>query len=217
MFSKKSSCIGLISDSHGNPDSISTAVEFFYSHGCRRIIHLGDICDSFRPDTCDPCVRILIKNKIAAVKGNNDHVLEINQSPQPDSIISKESLLFLQNLPPTITCDNLIFAHSLPFFEDLGISCITKIMGEPEIRKFFSQPDYSILFRGHNHAPEVVWKQGREIGSFELPPGKTIDLRQHLPCIVTCGALTRGLAMIWDPESFFLTSHFIKKPVHKNK
>jgi predicted phosphodiesterase len=216
MFPLTSPCIGIIADSHGNPDMIASAVDFFHSRGCARIIHLGDICDSFRPDTCDPCIRILKKNNIAAVKGNNDHVLEINQSPQPDSIISKESLSFLQNLPPTLTCDNLIFAHSLPFFEDLGISCITKIMGEPEIRKFFSQPDYSILFRGHNHAPEIVWKQGQGIGSLELPPGESIDLKQHLPCIVTCGALTRGLVMILDSESFFLTSHSIKKTVHKN-
>lgn len=214
MDSLPSSCMGIIADSHGNPEMIAAAVDFFHSRGCSRIIHLGDICDSFKPETCDPCIRILKKNNIAAVKGNNDHVLEINQSPQTNPIISRESLLFLQHLPPTLACNKFIFAHSLPFFEDLGISCITKIMGEPEIRKFFSQTKYSILFRGHNHAPEVVWKEGQGIGSLELPPGERIRLEPYQPCIVTCGALTRGLAMIWDSASFSLTSHSIKNTAH---
>jgi predicted phosphodiesterase len=211
MLSSSSPYIGIIADSHGDPEIISIAVDFFRTRGCSRIIHLGDICDSFRPETCDPCIHILKTNNIAAVKGNNDHVLEINQSPQPNPIVSRESLSFLKRLPATLSSDRMIFAHSLPFFDDLGISCITKIMGEPEIRRFFSQTDFTILFRGHNHAPEIVWKQEQGIGFRDLPPGEHMYLKPHLPCIVTCGALTEGLGMIWDCDTFTLTSHFIGK------
>lgn len=203
-------CLGIIADSHGNFEMVARAIDFLTHRHCDQIIHLGDICDSFRPQTCDACVRLLIKHRVMAVKGNNDHVLEINQTGYSDSVVPEESLAFLRRLPPILTAGNSIFAHSLPFYKELGISCITKVMGKNEVLKFFSTRDHQILFRGHSHSPSVKWQEDHEVRSMDLPAGKQIHIGGHLPCVVTCGALTRGLLMIWEPESQIISSVSIK-------
>ena len=202
--------IGIIADSHGKPDTISKAVTHLKNNRCDKIIHLGDICDTLFPETCNVCIQILEDNDVVAVKGNNDHMLQINQIGNLESPISHQSLSYLKNLSPVIQCDNVYFAHSLPYYDEMGISCITRGLGKQDIKKFFSVPGEKILFRGHGHTPEIIWeKEGlyyREVFS----TNKTVDLKPFLPCIITCGALTRGLCMIWDIDTQMLTSLSIK-------
>jgi len=147
-----------------------------------------------------------MENNVIALKGNNDHVLEINQTANEHTIISKTGLSYLRQLEPILKCEDVIFAHSLPFFKELGISCITRYMGELEIRRFFTMADHRILFRGHGHDPEIVWEQNNIIQRAYLKTGAKTDLEKHQPCIITCGDLTRGLAMIWDKRANVLKS-----------
>ncbi|MFO7964390.1 MAG: metallophosphoesterase family protein [Desulfobacterales bacterium] len=198
--------LGIMADSHGNALMIEKAIAFLRRRRCDQIIHLGDICDSFQPDTCEACIRQLQGNGVWAVKGNNDHVLEINQTGNVNTPVSEDSLAFLRNLPPTRSAGEIIFAHSLPFFKELGISCITKVMGKNEIQKFFAQNTHTILFRGHSHAPAIKWKADTDIRSLDFPAGNQIHLGIRRPCIVTCGALTRGLVMIWEAGPQLLSS-----------
>jgi len=206
MTNDKFGRTGIIADSHGRSDLIETALKYLSNQNCGRIIHLGDICDSFSPQTCDSCLNLLMENHIPAVKGNNDHILEINQSALSHPSISRGSLSYLKHLPRVLECADTVFAHSLPFFKELGNSCITRFMGEPEINRFFSMQHHSILFRGHGHDPEMVWKHNGTVRCRELPAGSSVDLNSYLPCIVTCGALTDGLLMIWDAETKSLAS-----------
>jgi predicted phosphodiesterase len=189
---------GIIADSHGKFEKLAKAIKFLRDNDCKKIFHLGDICDSFQPGTCNQCIEALKKENVIAVKGNNDHVLEINQMDYNESLVSRSSISYLQALPPVFEYKNAIFAHSLPFFKELGISCITKVMGKAEINKFFSEPHNKILFRGHNHDPEIIWIEEKIIKSEKLLTGQKISLDNRLPCIVTCGALTRGLCLIWN-------------------
>lgn len=198
MQTNKRKHIGIIGDSHGRADMIEKAVTFLKRHHCEPIIHLGDICDSFSPKTCDPCLDALMDHDVIALKGNNDHVLEVNQAASNDAVLSAKSLTYLRQLSPVMAYEQVVFAHSLPFYRDLGISCITRFLGEAEIRRFFSTSDHQILFRGHGHDPEIVWEENSVIHYRGLETGSETDLGSHIPCIITCGALTRGLAMIWD-------------------
>ena len=193
--------IGIIADSHGRSDMIQKSVEFLLDQQCDLIIHLGDICDSFSPATCDPCLNILMDYHVVALKGNNDHVLELNQSFIENPNISKKGLTYLHQLAPVLECEKAVFAHSLPFFKELGISCITRFMGDPEIRHFCSEGTHRILFRGHGHDPELIWIEKNTIQRADLKTDTTIHLEKYRPCIITCGALTRGLAMIWDKRN----------------
>ncbi|MBU4469162.1 MAG: metallophosphoesterase family protein [Proteobacteria bacterium] len=193
--------IGIIADSHGRPQAIVDAANFLYDLNCDKIIHLGDICDTLHPETCDACLATIQAHGVFAVKGNNDHMLQLNQEGNAGSPVSEKSLRFLRGLAPVIETNKAFFAHSLPFYEDMGIACITRALGKNEIKQFFALPGERILFRGHSHTPELIWeKEGlyyREVFS----KNQTVQLKPFLPCIITCGALTRSLCMVWNMES----------------
>ena len=196
-----SKSIGLISDSHGQADMIEKAIEFLHKQHCETIIHLGDICDSFRPETCETCLDVLNAHNIIALKGNNDHILEINQTENNDAILTPNGLAYLSRLSPVLEENDTVFAHSLPFYKELGISCITRFLGETEIKRFLSGSRHTLLFRGHGHDPEIIWKKNGDICCKSIEAGGETHLNTYQPCIVTCGALTRGLAMIWDKRN----------------
>ena len=48
--------------------------------------------------------------------------------------------------------------------------------------------------------PEIAWLQGRQVAVQSPSAGVQLNLSKSIPCVVTCGALTRGLCMIWNPE-----------------
>ena len=198
--------IGLIADSHGRPDTIKNALTHLKDKRCDTIIHLGDICDTLFPETCDICIDIIRENKVIAVKGNNDHMLQLNQEGNPVSPVSQRAIAYLKNLSPVLEYDLAFFAHSLPYFDEMGISCITRALGKQEISRFLAAPEYKILFRGHGHTPEIIWEKYGLFYKETISANQTIDLEPLLPCIITCGALTRGLCMIWDMENQKLTS-----------
>jgi hypothetical protein len=67
--------IGIMADSHGDAARITVAAEYFKTCGCTLCIHLGDICDTTRPETAEDCISRLNTHRILAIRGNNDHTL----------------------------------------------------------------------------------------------------------------------------------------------
>ncbi|RPH50917.1 MAG: hypothetical protein EHM85_08655 [Desulfobacteraceae bacterium] len=187
--------IGIMADSHGKPDTIAAAVDLFKSEKCPYIYHLGDICDSGCPETAGQCVSIIKANKVEAVKGNNDHAISVNR---PESI-SDEIILYLNNLPLVISYRKALFAHSLPFAEMLGLSCMIRGMGEDEAALFFKEYPGKILFRGHSHSPEIISRESGKMVVRSILPGENTELAGRIPCVITCGSLASGYCMIWKP------------------
>jgi len=190
-----------MADSHGRPETIAAAADFLRSRRCRRIYHLGDICDSVKPATVENCVSLLRENGIYAIKGNNDHAVVVNQPGRIKLQFSPESLDYLKALPLMRRYKGAHFTHSLPFLHERGLSSMIGTMGEAEARLFFNSMPSGILFRGHGHTPEVIFMNHNEIRFHSLEKGEVFSLSQNMPCIITCGALTRGLCMIWKPYS----------------
>jgi predicted phosphodiesterase len=201
--------IGIMADSHGQPDKIVAALEFFSERGCRRLFHLGDICDSGHPETAEACVRPLQEYGVMAIKGNNDHQIDVNYTGQPQSLIPCDILDFIRNLPLVRHCQHSVFTHSLPFDRELGLSSMIGMMGKVEMNRFFSTDPQGILFRGHSHKPEVFRKQDKKIISRTLRIGQRFNLSNRLPCVVICGALTRELCLIWEPFENTIECHRI--------
>lgn len=188
--------IGIMADSHGIPDTIVRAVGLFRKENCRLIYHLGDICDSTHPETAELCAGILRINNVAAVKGNNDHAISAN----PDGNISEDTLSYLSSLPLVAGYGEAIFTHSLPFVATLGLACMIRSLGSKEAALFFAEYPKNILFRGHSHSPEIIWKEGEKKIARKIKPGEKTELHGKLPCIITCGSLADGFCMIWKPE-----------------
>ena len=197
--------IGIMADSHGEPDTITSALELLKDRGCSRFYHLGDICDSLNPDTAEACVRILSEHGVAAVKGNNEHALVISQEMNTELPVPAQVITFMKRLEPVIRDRYAVLAHSLPFEKELGVSCMIRGMTREFADMFMHRFPDRILFRGHSHIPEMIWKDKKDILTRDIRVGEEINFRGGIPCLVTCGALTRGLCMIWKPEHMTIT------------
>jgi len=192
--------IGIMADSHGQADPIRDALAVFSEAGCRSVYHLGDVCDSTHPKTANACVRLLQEWRVKTIKGNNDQAIVANHVGRAKSLVSPEVLQALKKLELVKYYQNAMFIHSLPFIRELGLSSMIGTMGPQEIHRFCKEFPGHILFRGHSHNPEVAWLQGRQVRVQSPSAGFQLNLSERIPCVVTCGALTRGMCMIWSPE-----------------
>lgn len=192
--------IGIMADSHGQPETITAALGMLTDIDCRTIYHLGDVCDSTHPETAEACLGRLRDPRVIMIKGNNDQALVANHIGQARPPVSPENLQCLRNLPLVKYHLNAIFAHSLPFVRELGLASMIGNLGDPEAHRVFKEFPDRVIFRGHGHSPEIVWLQGQKITSRSISTGEKFELTAKIPCVVTCGALTRGFCMAWDPE-----------------
>ena len=192
--------IGIMADSHGQADTIQEALGVFAKASCRFIYHLGDICDSTHPETANACMRLLQNRCVKTIKGNNDQAILANHIGREKSPVSQDVLRAFKKLDLVKYYQNAMFIHSLPFVQELGLSSMIGTMGPQEIGRFFREFSGHILFRGHSHSPEIAWLQRQQVKVQSLAAGVQFNLSERIPCVVTCGALTRGLCMIWNPE-----------------
>ncbi len=81
----------------------------------------------------------------------------------------------------------------------MGLSSMIGNMGDRETLRFFKEFPDRVIFRGHSHSPEIVWLRGQQIARRSLVAGEKFELTEKIPCVVTCGALTRGFCMVWNP------------------
>ena len=191
--------IGIMADSHGQAATIEAALVLLKEKNCEPIYHLGDVCDSTHPETADACLRPLQENGVITLKGNNDHAIVANHINRKNPPVSTESLNYLQSLPLVEYYRNALFAHSLPFIRELGLSSMIGTMGNIETQRFCKEFPNHILFRAHSHSPEIVWYRGQKSESRKLGVFENFNLAGKTPCVVTCGSLTRGLCMTWNP------------------
>jgi hypothetical protein len=107
---------------------------------------------------------------------------------------------YLNSLPLIEHYREAVFTHSLPFVNELGLACMVGALGKIETQRIFKQHPNAIVFRGHSHSPEILRPAGGPIDSREIIAGEKIDLRRRIPCIINCGALSRWLCMVWQPQ-----------------
>ena len=191
--------IGIMADSHGDPEAITKGALFLKQQGCGTLYHLGDICDTNRQDTADECVARVRNHGIIAVKGNNDHSLAADARGRMNGGIHPKTLTFLENLPLHITVEDARLVHSRPFTRRLGLSAMIGTVGKKEARAYFKENPTGLLFRGHSHQPELICLHDDTIRFTSLQDKQVLDLRICRPCIITCGAVCESTAMIWEP------------------
>ena len=205
--------IGIMADSHGKPETILAALAALKKYNCRSIYHLGDVCDSMHPETAESCLRPLLDNQVIAIKGNNDHAIIANNRGRKETSVSPAVLEYLQGLPLVQTYLDAVLTHSLPFADELGLSCMIGSMSEIEAIRTFNAFPHHVVFRGHSHKPEIMRLRGNRIESDTPVVGAKLNLAGEFPCVVTCGALTRGLYMIWNPEENYIVSLSYNEPL----
>lgn len=203
--------VGIMADSHGDPDSIAAGADYLVRRGCTAIYHLGDICDTNRWTTADRCVSLVQRLGILAVRGNNDHSLAADAKGWTRNRLRGATIRFLENLPLSLSVGEATLVHSQPFIRRLGLSAMIGVMGRNEAERFFRESPRGLLFRGHSHRPEIIYRSGSQIRFAPMIAGATIHLDEYRPCIVTCGALSSNLILVWKPGENRLTVQAISK------
>ena len=209
MKTNPNQAIGIMADSHGQSQAIARALIFLKEHGCETFYHLGDICDSAHPETADRCVNLLRENNAFGIKGNNDHQVVVNHEGRQSAHLTSTTIEYLQHLPMAIELGNIVMAHSLPFIKEKGLSSMVGVMGPNEAGLFFETYPGRVLFRGHSHQPEILRLRKHSLVTDKIVPGKTLQLAEITPCVITCGALDQGFLMMWRPDKQTLTCHTV--------
>lgn len=186
--------IGIMADSHGDAARITAAAEYFRDRSCDLSVHLGDICDTTRPETGEDCINRLTTHRILAIRGNNDHTLLLNQS----ALIRPATMKILREMPLTRQIGSALLTHSLPFASTLGPRCMSEDMVPEHIRRFFQVYPGMQLFRGHSHRPEIVRPGGSSLRREKIRQDRPYPLKSGQSAVVTCGALAEGRCLIWD-------------------
>ena len=202
-----SETIGIMADSHGDADTLAAAIRFFTARGCRRMVHLGDICDSVTCERSEACVRLIRENRVLAVKGNNDHAVANSRILQENGCISAGTAAFLEGLPLQVEMARALFVHSRPFSDVLGLSAMTGDIEPADAARFLDRCPGRVLFRGHGHTPRAIRLTETRRTTLQPAPGDRLQLEEGKAWIVTCGALFNGLCMIWAPATGIVTSH----------
>jgi len=182
--------IGIIADSHGRNDRIRRALDELHSLGAECIVHLGDVCDSLRPEALKESLGLITAHGVMGVLGNNEHSLLTDGY---SGMLDNACRAYLQQLPYTITIQDWCFTHSAPF----PWPAATRRPLAEFLPCMHSLP-YRIVFRGHSHTPEVIElspEGGREMtpplhGAIVLDPQKSY--------VVTVGALENGAYTFFD-------------------
>ena len=196
--------LGLLSDSHGNLEATEKAIDILMIHGCERLIHLGDFCDTNRRDRLEDIVRLLQERGVIAVKGNNDYLIELALSSGTDKGYSDQGWMceFLKKVPMKVVMDDICFAHSFPFdylrafYEPIDV-------GSTERASFlFQQMPYRILFCGHSHTP-VYFCLSYPDGVLRkvAPPGGKFLLEPASRYIFVVGSAEEGECAVFDAET----------------
>jgi predicted phosphodiesterase len=189
-----------MADSHGRVSALSGGLSTLKSHGCDVLYHLGDICDSAYPETTRACVAVIAAHRVLAVKGNNEHAIAVNLQDHEDDPEAMLMASFLEQLPLVRTRHSAVFAHSLPFENELGLSAMVRVMEPLAAGLFFRMFPNDVLFRGHSHTPEIVYSRNGRAATRSIPLDEPVFLADIRPCVVTCGALIDGLCLMWDTD-----------------
>ena len=195
-----------MADSHGQARALSAGVSVLKHQGCETIYHLGDICDSTYPDSTRICLDIIQEHHVLAIKGNNEHTIAVNMKDRTDDPQAASLGAFLSQLPLVRSCNGAVFAHSLPFEKELGLSAMVRIMEPLAAELFFRMYPGDVLFRGHSHTPELVFSHEGKAITRSIPAGEKIFLTELRPCVVTCGALMDGLCLLWNSREDWIQS-----------
>jgi hypothetical protein len=195
-------CIGLIADSHGNLEATAGAIRILKGRGAGRLVHLGDFCDSIRPDRAAAIIHLLRENGVLAVKGNNDFSIErmlADERRLPDPA-GESTSAYLQTLPYTRALNGLLFAHSLPydslraFYEPIDTG------NTQRAAQLFNDANFRLLFCGHSHIPILFRMAGGNVTREQVLPGKKLLQDTDDRFIVIVGAVDEGECALYDCE-----------------
>jgi predicted phosphodiesterase len=205
---------GIISDIHGNLESLLAIMEKIKSYGKRidRIICLGDIV-GYGADPAE-CIRITREVSDVIIAGNHDFAVCEQTSIENFNDYAKEAVLWSRD---EVDKDGIDFLKELPFkHSERSADFVHSSLHRPESWRYLSgTPDTyidfqimekKVLFVGHTHVPVIFENVGMEVKRLDLYE-LTLDPRKKY--IINPGSV--GQPRDRDPRASFAIYNSGKK------
>ena len=192
--------IGLIADSHSRNALLLDAAKKLKELGADTIIHLGDICDSLKPDAVDEAIEILRAYNVKALMGNNELSIISENAYRSHNSINPDSIAYLKKLPYTLQMGNICFAHSAPF--NWPAATRRPIMEYlPHLLGKESFP-FKVLFRGHSHVPSLIKISDNKLEQRPIKVGEKLALLNNITYVITVGAVEDRSCALFLPHEY---------------
>ena len=167
--------IAIISDIHGDIDSLREAISIIKARGVAKVICLGDLFSEEADN--DAILEILLELDCTFILGNHD--LEVERTPLMDHYMD----IALESL----SLGNFHFTH---YIERRYVLPITESW---QAWNIFDEFRWSYMFIGHNHIAGLFVHNPHVMGeSIHLEGSGTYNINQQSRCIVSVGSITPG-------------------------
>jgi predicted phosphodiesterase len=187
MKKMKLSRLGLIGDVHAEAARLAAALDFLREQAVEAILCVGDIVDGY--DSVDRCYELLMRDKVAVVRGNHDRWLVEGQMRNLPEATLMESLSagsrsLLASLPPTLRFDTV--AGPLLLCHGLGSNDMRRLTPDDygyalevneELNELIQQRQFRFIVNGHTHRRMV-----RHFPGLMVINAGTL-YRDHDPCV----------------------------------
>lgn len=178
--------LGIISDIHGDWDSLRTAISVLQNAAVDMLLCAGDLVERGSDD--HGVVQFLREQAIPCVQGNHDenavrHAAlngDSEEHTHDDTVLSKDAIDFLSQLPLTQTFTfsdtKILLAHATPsdngapVFQDSGCNSLSK-----KFKKDLARMEANILIVGHTHYPFDIRFKDKRV----LNPGSVCNLQSR--------------------------------------
>lgn len=203
--------IGIISDIHGDMQSLTAAADCLQQQSVDVVLCAGDVVERGSDD--HGVISYFRQHGIPCVQGNHDenavrHAELSSDSDEPseqesppnlETPLSHEAVEFLKALPRTLTFEfcktTLLLAHATPsdngapVFQDSACDSLSK-----KFKKDLARMEADILIVGHTHFPFDIRNKGKRV----LNPGSVCNLQSRDSH--TCGILdlSNHTFSVWD-------------------
>jgi len=186
--------LGLISDIHGDMDSLTAAADCLRHASVDLILCAGDVVERGSDD--HGVISYLHQHAIPCVQGNHDEnairhselLYSTDDPTENESPLDVEAIKYLKALPLTQSFTfgqtTLLLAHATPsdngapVFQDSGCNSLSK-----KFKKDLARMEEDILIVGHTHFPFDIRYKGKRV----LNPGSFCNLQPRDSH--TCGIL----------------------------
>jgi predicted phosphodiesterase len=189
--------IGIMADSHGNNLLLASTISTLRSLGAHTLIHLGDMSDTLAPHLMNETFRILARNNVLGVRGNNECQLLHDLHSARAENAPDEPLSLLSELPYVMNLEDLWFTHSAPY----SFPAATRRPISEFLPMLLNDPGipFSILFRGHSHRPAITGFTGQSSEKIPVEMDADMALDRNRRYVITVGAVEKASSVLFLP------------------
>jgi predicted phosphodiesterase len=199
-----------LADSHGRVDTLVDGIGVLTERNVDKIIHLGDITDTLKPETVNECARILVKNRIDGVLGNHEYSFVAHHFKRYPEKFSDAAMEYVRSLPYILEISGICFTHFSPDGEVYGLYAATD---QENYNTTLLNSKWPVLINGHSHDPRIYCQKEGKIENVKFDLDTPFTLQRDARYVLTCGALDDGWCAIFDAGHHAFEVISLDKPI----